>query len=60
MSVFVTAIKDPVDLLYLFGQSPQELRLSGNVCPGAFGGCDYDPDDRIVLSQTERKNLILQ
>ena len=31
---------------------------SGNVCPGAFGGCDYDPDDCIVLSQTaERKNL---
>ena len=26
--------------------------------PGASGGCDYDPDDRIVLSQTaERKNL---
>ena len=47
---FRTAIKDPMDLLYLF--------WGGNVCPGASGGCDYDPDDRIVLSQTaERKNL---
>ena len=52
---FRTAIKDPMDLL---GNHHRNYGWSGNVCPGAFGGCDYDPDDRIVLSQTaKRKNL---
>ena len=55
---FRTAIKDPMDLLYLFWAITRNYGWSGNVCPGASGGCNYDPDDRIVLSQTaERKNL---
>ena len=56
---FRTAIKDPMDLLYLFWAITTGITAgAGMLCPSASGGCDYDPDDRIVLSQTaERKNL---
>lgn len=54
---FRTAIKYG-SFVFVLGNHHRNYGWSGNVCPGAFGGCDYDPDDCIVLSQTaERKNL---
>ena len=47
-----------LSIVFVLGNHHRNYGWSGNVCPGAFGGCDYDPDDCIVLSQTaERKNL---
>ena len=57
MSVFVQQLRILWIFCICFGQSPQELRL-GNVCPGAFGGCDYDPDDRIVFYHKQQRGKI--
>ena len=54
---FRTAVKDPMDLLYLFWAITTGIR-SWNVCAGAYCGSNYDPYDNTVLQQTaERENL---
>lgn len=56
---FRTAVKDPMDLLYLFlGDHHRNHGRSRNVCAGAYCGSNYDPYDNTVLQQTaERENL---
>lgn len=56
---FRTAVKDPMDLLYLFWAITTGITSgAGMYVLGAYCGSNYDPYDNTVLQQTaERENL---
>ena len=55
---FRTAIKDPMDLLYLFWAITSDYSRCRYVCINSVDSCDYHSDDHPVLSQTTKwKNL---
>lgn len=57
---FRTAIKDPMDLLYLFWAITSGITAGAGmyVCINSVDSCDYHSDDHPVLSQTTKwKNL---
>lgn len=56
---FRTAVKDPMDLLYLFWAITTGITAgAGSMCLALIAAANYDPYDNTVLQQTaERENL---
>ena len=51
---FRTAIKDPMDLLYLSGNHIGDYSRRRYVCINSVDSCDYHSDNHPVLSQTTK------